>query len=111
MKYIAADNLKEHKFIDWSIPEFTSEMSLVQQAYHRGWNDAIDAIVENEPTADVVEVVRCKDCKHYRKNISCVGGLYIYNGCSEWLNEGNEIEVREDDYCSYGEMREDAAQD
>lgn len=57
------------------------------------------------PTADVVKVVRCKDCKYYRKNISCVGGLY--NGCSEWLNEGNEIEVREDDYCSFGERRED----
>ncbi len=50
-------------------------------------------------------LVRCKECKYYRKNISCVGGLY--NGCSEWLNEGNEIEVREDDFCSYGERRED----
>lgn len=61
--------------------------------------------VDAQPTADVVEVVRCKDCKHYKKNISCVGGLY--NGCSEWLNEGNEIEVREDDYCSFGERGED----
>lgn len=62
-------------------------------------------MIHDVPTADVVEVVRCKDCKYYRKNISCVGGLY--NGCSEWLNEGNEIEVREDDYCSFGERRED----
>ena len=68
MKYLAADNLKKHKFIDWSIPEFTSEMSLAQQAYHRGWNDAIDAIVENETTANMIEVVRCKDCEHRFKN-------------------------------------------
>jgi len=85
MKYLAADNLKEHKFIDWSIPEFTSEMSLAQQAYHRGWNDAIDAIVENEPTADVVEVIRCKDCTRQ---------LICYHS--------------DDYYCADGERREDA---
>ena len=89
MKYIAADNLKEHKFIDWSIPEFTSEMSLAQQAYHRGWNDAIDAIVENEPTADdVVEV------KHgvWSLNIDdWFGDCYKCSACGEEfiLNEGN----------------------
>ena len=62
-------------------------------------------IIMELPTADVVEVVRCKDCKHYRKNISCVGGMH--NGCAEWLNEGNETEVKEYDYCSFGERRED----
>ncbi len=29
------------------------------------WNDAVE-IVENLPSADVVEVVRCKDCKWWR---------------------------------------------
>lgn len=33
-------------------------------AYRQGWNDAIDAIMENESSVDVVEIVRCKDCKH-----------------------------------------------
>lgn len=54
--------------------------------------------------ADVVEVVRCKDCKHYKTNIPCVGGHY--NGCIEWLNEGCAAEVNEDDFCSYGEKHE-----
>ena len=27
--------------------------------------DAIIGILQDAPTADVVEVVRCKDCKHY----------------------------------------------
>ena len=51
--------------------------------------------------ADVVEVVRCKDCKHYKRNIPCVGGHY--NGCDEWIDEGNPIIVYDNDYCSYGE--------
>lgn len=29
--------------------------------YADGWNNAIE-LFENEPTADVVEVVKCKDC-------------------------------------------------
>ena len=74
----------------------------VPTSWSKGVNFAIGRILR-QPTEDVVKVVRCKDCKYYRKNISCVGGLY--NGCSEWLNEGNEIEVREDGYCSYGEKR------
>lgn len=96
MKYLAADNLKKHKFIDWSIPEFTSEMSLAQQAYHRGWNDAIDAIVENEPTADVVEVVLCKDCKWFNQI-----------GCAIRIVDDSD-KPTENDFCSFGERREDA---
>ena len=55
------------------------------------------------PTADVVEVVRCKDCKNYKKDIPCVGGKY--NGCSEWIDEGCEAPVNENDFCSYGERK------
>lgn len=31
--------------------------------FARGWNNAIK-IINNAPAADVVEVVRCRDCKH-----------------------------------------------
>ena len=56
---------------------------------------AVECIKE-VPTADVVEVVRCKDCKHdhkCNKNIirDSIGGGYIY--CPV-------------DYCSYGERIE-----
>ena len=53
---------------------------------------------------NLVEVVRCKDCKHYKTNIPCVGGHY--NGCMEWINEGCATVVNEDDFCSYGEKNE-----
>ena len=98
-RYIDADAFDERVRIS---------VGLVEEELTEDYKDGVRCTLEllkTQPTADVVEVIRCKECKHYRKNISCVGGLY--NGCSEWLNEGNEIEVREDGFCSYGERRED----
>ena len=48
--------------------------------------------IEGISTADVVEVVRCKDCKHADKYHHC-------DKVSWWNNE--------DDFCSRGERRED----
>ena len=50
--------------------------------------------VKNAPTIDAVEVVRCKDCKHY-------DGSYSYPICCRW-----EETIKPDDYCSYGEKME-----
>ena len=47
----------------------------------------IVSLIEKQPTADVVEVVRCKDCTEWDKD-ECE--------CSHWYG------FREDDYCSYG---------
>ena len=54
------------------------------------------------PTADVVEVVRCKDCEHFEA---------INNDDHGWCKMISDlpcgISVRyDDDYCSYGERRE-----
>ena len=89
-RYINADALEQHKFISWTMPEFFNERSLEQQAYQLGWNNAIEAIMENEPTADVVEVVRCKDCKYE-------------DTCCRMIRN----EKKPNDYCSYGERREE----
>lgn len=55
----------------------------------------IDAIqtsaIENAPTIDAVPVVRCKDCEHYWDGTWCVI---------------NEAYFEEDDFCSYGERKE-----
>ena len=58
--------------------------------------DAIEMVLEplnNIPSADVVEVVRCKDC--------------IYND-GGWCGaqEYGTHHVEDDDYCSYGERKE-----
>lgn len=52
------------------------------------------------PTADVVEVVRCKDCKHWKTVGACVSKF-----CTRIVN--TEIMKYEDDYCSLGERRTD----
>lgn len=62
-RLIDADLLTIYKY-EYDIFEEVSP----QTAYKEGWNNAIDAIIENAPTVDAVEVVRCKDCQHYWKN-------------------------------------------
>ena len=65
------------------------------------WERLSDAVcaLEKAPAVDAVEVVRCKDCKHYGE----------YNCC--WIHsadvDGTPIFVRDDDFCSYGERRTD----
>ena len=55
--------------------------------------------VETAPAAEVVEVVRCKDCKHY----------YTDDGCDGWYAcdiAGGLYEPDALDFCSYGERKE-----
>ena len=68
------------------------------------WREQIVNRLRNDPEAEWVEIVRCKDCKHYIPRITCVEGHY--NGCDAWLDNGNEIEVAPDDYCSYAERKD-----
>jgi hypothetical protein len=59
--------------------------------------------IEQTPTADVVEVVRCKDCKH----LNVLNLHHIYAICEKMnlLFEPFEIDTREH-FCSYGERKE-----
>ena len=56
----------------------------------------------NNSTADVVEVVRCRDCKHNRDNGGDCDRTII-------LNEYDSTEYRYAglEYCSYGERKEE----
>lgn len=63
--------------------------------------DAIEILTEIEyaPEADVVEVVRCKDCGYYEN------GKDYAPYCNNVMNLFEEMKPT--DYCSYGERRED----
>ena len=50
------------------------------------------------PTADVVEVVRCKNCKHFQ----FLDSLDMYGKCSQ----AHIRIVRPDGFCSYGERKD-----
>lgn len=74
-------------------------------AFAKGFNKGImvaRAAVHNKeitPSADVIEVVRCKNCKHF-----CPYEGEEHKGdCAELV--GLESCVYEDDFCSYGERR------
>lgn len=56
--------------------------------------------LEEQPAADVVEVVRCKDCRHYKRWIWSDGEIALY--CDKhW----GHPEAAPDDFCSYGERK------
>lgn len=69
---------------------------------------AMQMLDELQP-ADVVPVVRCKDCKY----VYC----HIYHGWQEPIytcthlrsrwNSNNDLDVNPDNFCSYGERKED----
>lgn len=64
--------------------------------------EALIADIRAMKAADVVPVVRCRDCKHYVKG-SC-------NAHSVWPDEystGYDCRPDDDDFCSYGERKED----
>lgn len=61
----------------------------------------LKARVRIEPAADVVEAVRCKDCKHYYENDAIC--LKIYSDGNVSANAWQER--KPDDFCSYGEKR------
>lgn len=52
--------------------------------------------IKNAPAADVVEVVRCKDCKQYEYIV------YDYGRCRKTM-----LLIKNDDFCSYGERKND----
>lgn len=69
--------------------------------------DIADVIsdIEDAPTEDIVEVVRCKDCKWSEPYRTESGNVYL--GCIE-LGISALIDS---DYCSYGERKEKANED
>ena len=62
----------------------------------------IGKAIGNVPAADVVEVVRCKDCKYWK----CYGGQYADDGECWHLGE-LDCCMHKDDYCSKGKRKMD----
>lgn len=102
-RYIDADNLIK------KMQERYNDLSSGDGYYDhftQGYGDALST-VENEPTADVVKSVRCKDCKF------CL--IYNVDGAfpQKFLfceTRGVHDFVEEDEFCSRGERRKDDAE-
>lgn len=94
MRLIDADALEPHEQLE---PMGNGEYEYVEVVYKDDIDDA--------PTIDAVEVVRCRDCKYRSEYGECdCNSLYMDM-------EGDTIGVgfvpKKDFYCSYGERRED----
>lgn len=58
------------------------------------WVEQVVNRLKNDPESEWVQIVRCKDCKHYNAGFEC-------------LIEGYGIERDEDWYCADAERRTD----
>ena len=56
------------------------------------WDD-----IESAPTVDAVPVVRCAQCKHFKRNLENDTYCSSVNGLTD---------PQEDDFCSYGERKD-----
>lgn len=93
-RYIDADKIE---YEDMLYPRGDGNYEECQIAYR----DQIDDI----PTSDVVEVVRCKDCK-YHYSWKDVDDCF-YHACERWGdNLGYDADVDVNYFCSFGERAE-----
>lgn len=92
-RYIDADKLNKEVISSWDNDKHkTIEASRV----HRQEHNHLMRIIEKQPTADVVEVVRCKDCKYSREDKELCD---IY-GCTLFRDMRGGL-----DFCNYGEQK------
>lgn len=90
------------------IADFKKAINSPNSDYMTGYVCALtvtEGIIADTLTADVVKVVRCKECKHaYINSFSAQSGIAL---CKFLSNRGScTITVQQDDYCSYGELKE-----
>ena len=60
--------------------------------------------IDEMPNADVVPVVRCRDCKYYDKKYH---QCKLHSEEPDQYSTGFIFNMQEDDFCSYGERRID----
>ena len=69
------------------------------------WVDDAMCLIDDAPSADAVEVVRCRKCMHWKPSGSKAGNSFSdmeYIGGCEFTNYSR----RESDFCSYGERKD-----
>ena len=91
--------------------EYIEREALIEEAKHnkavcQAIADIVDVkdIINNTPAADVVEVVRCKDCEYasyWYGNDNLKNTTYL---C--FLAEDEGVKTFADDFCSRGKRRE-----
>lgn len=64
------------------------------------WDEAVLASdIKNAHTVDAVEVVRCRDCKHWHKET-------LFCDYMPYVEAQDRVNWYADDFCSYGERKD-----
>ena len=86
--------------------------------YNEAWQDALDraeGAIGNLPSVQP-EIIRCKDCKHWRQQTNYQGAPLSFGFCESdymWRSlygetyEVSHIDTDDDFYCGYAERRTD----
>ena len=69
---------------------------------HIGSAGGARKLMVDAPAADVVEVVRCKDCKYYSEDGICD----VHSEYEDKYTRGYVVFMNGEDFCSYGERKE-----
>ena len=87
-------------------PKMDNQEAHLLAAFH-----TVGKMIEDAPTVDAVEVVRCKDCKWYTHHESDDG--YSYYLCSILsILDGNGNVVESDEFfCGYGKRKDENRSD
>ena len=77
--------------------------ALIKEANSDGAYGYVDAKqIADAPTIGAVEIVRCKDCKHYKPQKKSAHWENSANYCNRIVT----IKTQPDDFCSYGEQKD-----
>ena len=91
-RYIDANMLKDK----------TTRINHIWNCTTNAEGKGLGEIIDDIPTADVVEVVRCKDCKY---NVKGDSESEFWNICT--LRPRLYVPVSDEDYCSRGEKKDE----
>ena len=100
-EYIEREAAKR-ELLSWAVSINHPEYLMRDDALH---------VIDSIPTADVVKVLRCKECKYflqysekYKQEVECADG-----DCFIKCLHSEEVQYcpcKNDDYCSFGERRD-----
>ena len=68
--------------------------------------DTVGQMIDDATTIDAVPVVRCKDCKYYLE-FRTKRNKQLMRWCYRLGKHDQEYRVNPDDFCSYGEQRDE----
>ena len=83
-----------------------------QPKYAPAINRTFAAMIDSVPAADVIEVIRCKDCKHRRVNEHYEEKGYLRSKAMCELDTGDPFELsrcaeNDDWFCADGERKDE----